>query len=458
MIPRQTLRDGAARPVFRLALIACAVLSLGACDTLFDKGGWLGDKKAPSLPGERVSVLSHSTALTTDLVEKGKKILLPPPTPNPDWPQAGGRPNHAMHHVAVAENLSRAWSASIGTGTDDELRINASPVVADGIVFTMDSETVVRAFRADNGRELWATDPRPESEKDDGHMPGGLAFDKGRLIATTGFNQIIALDASNGGIIWKREVEAPIHAPPTIRGGRVFVVTLTNRLYALSVYSGKPLWDYQALTEPASLLGGAAPAVDRGVVVAPFSSGELVALKVDNGRELWSDSLVSAKRTDVVSSLSHVRGRPVIDRGLVIAASHAGVMAAIDFRSGRRVWSRDIGSIESIWVAGDYLFGLTMSGEIIGMSKKDGKVVWATPLPRWEDEENKEGPITWTGPLLVGDRLVIAGSNGQSMAVSPYTGRILGTVEMPDRVRVPPVVADGAVFFLCDNAELLAYR
>jgi hypothetical protein len=59
---------------------------------------------------------------------------------------------------------------------------------------------------------------------------------------------------------------------------------------------------------------------------------------------------------------------------------------------------------------------------------------------------------------LASDRLIVAGSNEEALAVSPYSGRILGVVEMPDRITVAPVVADGSVYFLADDAQLVAYR
>jgi hypothetical protein len=35
---------------------------------------------------------------------------------------------------------------------------------------------------------------------------------------------------------------------------------------------------------------------------------------------------------------------------------------------------------------------------------------------------------------------------------------MLGSIELPDGVTVPPVVAGGSVYFLADDAQLVAYR
>ena len=36
--------------------------------------------------------------------------------------------------------------------------------------------------------------------------------------------------------------------------------------------------------------------------------------------------------------------------------------------------------------------------------------------------------MTWFGPLLAGDRLIVAGTNEEALAVSPYTGDMLGHI------------------------------
>ena len=285
-----------------------------------------------------------------------------------------------------------------------------------------------------------------------------MAFYRDRVYVTAGFAQVVALDAKDGKEIWRQPIPGPMRTPPTAHGGRIFVVTVDNQVFALDSETGKALWTYAGIAEAASILGGGNPAVDGGVVVVPFSSGELVALRVENGRQLWSDSLATARRTDQISTLSHVRGRPIIDRGRVFAMSHGGIMVSIDLRSGRRVWDREIGGLESPWVAGDYLFALTSDAEIACLNRADGRILWVQELPRYNDEKKKKGPIVWTGPILASDRLIIGGSHGQALAVSPYSGQIIGREEMPDGVAVAPIVADGSVYFLANDADLVAYR
>lgn len=435
---------------WKIALIVGVALLAGGCDT------WFGKHKEP-LPGKRLSVLTHAQSISPDPELANAEILLPPPSDNPDWPQTGGYANHAMHHLAVGDVLKKAWSADIGAGSGDAERIVSTPIVADGMVYAVDAETRISAFNAQTGARIWSVNPTPDDE-DDGHISGGVAFEDGRVFVTTGFAQVIALDAKTGKELWNRKMDGPMRAAPTVRGGRVFVITLDNKLYALNARTGETLWTYTGTAEVATLLGEASPAVDQGVVVAPFSSGDLVALRVETGRVLWTESLTSARRTDAVSTLSQIRGRPIIDRGRVYAIGHGDTTVALDLRNGQRIWDKSIGGIESPWIAGDYLFLLTNDWELICLSRDNGRAFWVTSLPRFEDEEDKKDPIIWTGPILVSDRLIVAGSQGEALAVSPYTGKILGAQELPDGVSVAPIVANGMVYVLTNDAALVALK
>ena len=436
------------------AFLLAASLGLAACSA-FDI---FGDTPEDTLPGKRIAILVEESALKPDEQESPTEILLPAPTSNPEWPQAGGYPNHAMHHIKVGDDISRAWTASIGAGSDEEERLNTQPILANGRLYTMDAETVVSAFDAQSGQRQWSVELTPEEEKGESHIGGGLAYDRGRVFVTTGFAEVLALDAASGQVQWRRNIGEPMRAAPTARGNRVFVVTLTNQLLALNAVTGETLWSYSAIEETTNLLGTASPAVESGVVVAAFSSGELVALRVENGRELWSDSLTVTRRASSIATLGAIRGRPVIDRGIVLAVSNSGLMVAVDLRSGRRIWEREIASVESPWVAGDFVFVLSTKAELAAVGRRDGRIHWVTALPLWEDPEDREGRIIWTAPILVSDRLIVAGSTGEALAVSPYTGQILSAEEMPDKVSIPPIVANDTIYFLSDDGDLVAYR
>ena len=73
-----------------------------------------------------------------------------------------------------------------------------------------------------------------------------------------------------------------------------------------------------------------------------------------------------------------------------------------------------------------------------------------TPLTQYHDEARKR-PVLWSGPVLAGDRLLIAGTLGELLAVSPYTGEILGKMDLRDPMRLGPVIANRTIYVLTDS-------
>jgi len=435
----------------RVALVGLLCVAVSACSS------WFEESEKPGLPGKRIAVLSHDNKVDVDAQVKDLKVTLPKPAGDLDWPQQGGVAQHAMHHLALAQKPKEVWSSSVGEAADAGHRLQAEPVVADGKVFAMDASSHVSAFDRETGHRLWRVPAIPD-DLDKEYAGGGLAYDDGKLIVSTAYAQVVALDPKSGDVLWRQNLPAPVRGAPTVRGGRVFVVTLENQTFALAASDGHRLWTHEGLAETASLMGASAPAVDGDIVVTCYSSGQVVALRVESGALLWEESLSSLRRTDAVSFLADIRGLPVIDHGRVYILGNSDRFSAIDLRTGRVLWDREIGGIQTPWLAGDFIFVVSNNAELLALEAHSGRVRWATQLPLWQDEKKKKDRIIWSGPVLAGDRLILAGSHGFATSVSPYTGEVLGTEELADPVSVPPVVAHNTLFLLTDEGDLVAYK
>lgn len=437
--------------ICRLALVVLAALANAACS-----GGWFGDPGDPPLPGERIPVMLLERQLEADPRLAGLDIRLPPPQRNTAWPQAGGYPDHAMHHLAAADDLRLAWRAGIGE-TAEGGQVLARPVVAEGRVYVMDAEATISALDAADGELIWRHEPDDLAVEE--LLGGGLAYADGWLFATISSGTVLGLNAESGNEVWRQSLSLPLRSAPTVAEGRVLVLSADNQLYALEATSGTPTWRHAGFFESAGLLGGPSPAVARDIVIVPYSSAEVFSLRLDSGRPLWGDTVQRPRRTLALAEINDIDGLPVIDDGLVYVASHGGQMAALDLRQGIRAWDLDLASTETPWLAGDYLYVLSTRGEVVCVLRENGRIRWVSPLPHLADPDDPASmPITWSGPLLVGDRLLLAGSNGELLAMSPYNGEILGRLDVGAPILQAPVVADGTVYVLTEEAELLAYR
>lgn len=434
-------------------VLAALVLSLG----LSGCGDWLGDSEDPPLPGKRIAVLSGEPDVEADAAVSDVDILLPRPYINTAWPQAGGYPTNAMYHLTLASNLRLGWSSDVGAPIDSHFALAAEPVLSDQILFTLDSEGRVSAVDTNNGNRLWSYFITPE-EEEDSYLGGGIGFHNGVLVVTTSFAQVLAMRAVDGAILWRARVPGPVRSAPTISGGRVFVTTLDNRLIALSLRDGSELWNHSSPSENAALLGGAPPAADGEIVVVPYSNGDVFGLAIENGRVLWSDSIVTIKRSGGIGNISDIRAKPVIDRDMVFIFGANDRFLALDRRSGARLWEKRIGGLATPWMAGDFVYLVTSNGELMCLLRKTGRVRWIKVLQRYEDEEDQDDPITWMGPILASDRLLMTGSHGEIWAIDAYSGTLLGAMELDDRVTVPPILANGALYVLENDGYVYAYR
>ncbi len=441
------------RHLARRSLLAALAPSLAGC-SLWDSV--FADTK-PRLPGERLAVLPREAAADPDPSLAEVPIALPPPVQNAAWPVPGGRPNNVPGHVAAADTLAIAWRTSIGTGASARRRLLAPPVIAEGRVFTADATGQVAAVDLRDGRTLWRRSVRAEGTR--GTLLGvGVAFAEGRVHVASGLAEVVTLAAADGAELWRSPLPSPSRGAITVADGRVIVLTVEGEVVCFDSSRGEQRWLHRGPSEITTLLGAPAPAVDEGFVLVGFPNGDAAALRLDTGRLVWTEGLAGARGRPSIADIAAIRGRPAIDRGRGFLASSGGVTMAIDMRSGRRVWERAIASRESPCVAGDWLFLLSAEEVVIALRRGDGRVKWAAELPRWRDPERRRAPISWTGPLLAGDRLILAGSLGEAVALSPYTGELLGRQRLGSACSVPPVAADGTVLFLTDNATLVALR
>ncbi len=433
-------------PVLAVAMVGGLLLS-----------GCGSDDSKKKLTGERIAVLQNTSRATPDLTLATLAVAVPLAVANNEWPQGGGQPDHAMGNLALSGQLERKWRSSIGSGSG-RMRLVSPPVVSNGRVFALDSHSRLTALSESDGERLWRTELTPE-ETQGSSFGGGIAVAQDVLYAATGYAEVIALNPANGKILWRKPMPSPARGGPTIVNGRVVTVTIDNQTVALNARSGDPEWTHSGILEPAGLVGSVCPAANASTVVVPYSSGEVTALRVENGRPLWQDNLAAIRRSGALSNLADIRAMPVIDRGLVFAVSHSGRTVAIDERTGARVWEAEIGGVNTPSLAGDFVFQLTNDSEVVALKRDTGQVRWAKMLDRFEDTEDKKSDaVIWSGPVLAGDRLWLVSSNEQMLGLSPQDGRILTTLELPSGSFIAPVVANGTLYVLTDDGDIVAYR
>ncbi len=438
--PRRAVVTRRAALLLPLAASACSLL-----DSLTDEA------KKP-LSGNREPVLASVRGLTIDSVEP---VTLPPVVRNADWLQYAGSEDHVGANFAGG--LTKVWSVEIGQGGNYRARLTAQPLVAGARVYTMDTDAVVAAFDVATGHRAWSTVTKPKKARNS-NIGGGIAIVGNRLYAVTGRAQVLAMDLESGHIVWHADLTSPARSAPLVADGALYVVSIDQELQAFSLADGKFLWAYQATAANTGTIGQAAPAAAGGVLVAGFESGDLAALRTDSGTLVWTDNMGGQKGQETLSDFGSVRGAPVIDNGLVYAIGLGGLMAALDIRSGRRVWQRDVPGANTPWIAGGFMFVVSTDQKLAAISKDDGSVHWVTDLPRFQNPKKTKGLITWFGPTLVGGKLILVSDHAKMAVVDATTGALVTSSDLSETASTPASVAQGTVLVLTDDAKLTAYK
>ena len=438
---------------FRVAIMIAAALAASGCG-LFKRGS---GPKTPVL-GQRIPVLTSEGDAQVDLPTAAIPMSLPAAVANTDWAQSGGDADKSMGHLALGTALSQAFMVQAGRGSSLTMRLASSPIVANGRVYTIDTLGAVRSFDAKTGAMYWASQTPNDKGNERSLYGGGIAYDNGRIYATNGLGYVSALSEQTGGILWQVRPGGPLRGAPTIANGALYVMSQDNQIYSLDETNGKTNWSEAASLEIAGVFGSASPAVAQGTVVAGFSSGELNAYRYENGRQVWQDALQRTSITTSVSSLSDIDADPVIDSGQVIAIGQGGRMVALELTTGQRQWELNIAGISTPWVAGDWIFAITDDAKLLCIYRQNGHIRWINQLPQFQKPKAKKGQIDYLGPILAGDRLIVAGYNGTLINIDPATGSFQSQTNAGAGISVAPIVANSTLYVYDDDAKLHAFR
>lgn len=433
---------------FSKLCLLTTVLSLSACSSV---GDWFGSSDSEILEGKRVAVLKAESAVSVDPETQTLPVVVPTAQRNVGWYQSKGFHPLVPENSTLAASIKNVKQVRIGESELDTV-LRMTPVVAEGMIFTMDAYGLISAHRIDDlSEQVWSYEIGGDKE-DDLFANAGFSYQSGTLYVTTGQSEVLALAASDGHVKWRRKITAISRSAPAASDTIVFVNTLDDRLYALDPKDGTILWTHEAMASEVGVLGSASPVTAGDVVIVPYSSGEIYALNSFNGNVLWSDNLARNKKN--AFSLADIDATPLLYKNMVIAISQGGVMAAFDVRSGMRLWEQTISGQDTPWIAGEFVYVLSDKNELICLYLPTGAVRWVKQLPRYENEVKKSKPYHWSGPVMAGGRLWLSGAHAVLLEVSPTDGEIVTTHETVDTVYLPPVAAYDSLFLLSNRAVL----
>ncbi|MDP3773510.1 MAG: PQQ-like beta-propeller repeat protein [Gemmatimonadales bacterium] len=289
------------------------------------------------------------------------------------------------------------------------------------------------SLRAPAARESVNADPQPVWRADLGRgIVGGPAFSEDLVAISLIDRQVAILDRATGEVIWRRRLTTNVGAGPLLADDRIFVATQTGtgRVYALRLTNGRSIWSAQA-----------------GDVVAPLALGETELYSASIEGLVTQFSAASGLRHWRVPLSGAVRTAPVpVPIGVVIATA-ADSIFLLDGASGairaRRATRGTVLAAPALFADSLLLLG-TMGGRLEALDSRTFEVRWGIDLG---------GGVV--GSVAVRERTAYALTTRGQLWIVPLDGpERARSVALGVVARAGPVPVTGGVFVCGVNGEL----
>ena len=425
-----------------------AILFLTSCGTR----EYLGfEKKKIRLKGERVAILKEITA--NDVTEKKSftEIILEDAEVIQNWPQSYNSPSHlSINHISDSK-LDNFKHLVTGAGERKNSKILSQPVIFNDFIFFLDARSNVISFSLKSNKIIWKRNISLKNEKNH-NIGGGIVIYKDSLIINSPYGQIISLGILKGEINWEINLDSSIRSAPTVFENKLLSLTANNKLYALNADDGSLLWQHQGIFNNTTLIDSPKVAVDENIVIVPYSNGEFFALNLNNGKEIWRNSFIDLEVKETTNAFSDIDAFPIIKKDIVVITSAIGKLFAVNKRTGSKLWTRDISSIQTPLVNGNSIFIVNGNEEIICLNILDGGTRWVLPI---DDELSSYKRYIWLPPILINSKVLLVGGNKKLIVIDAYTGAINKIKNIPSFPSSSPIIVNSIPYLMLRNGDIV---
>ncbi len=305
----------------------------------------------------------------------------------------------------------KVWSAQVGKGVA-HYESGLRPLIHAERVYMASREGMVMAFELSSGKRLWTYDLRKDDtlstiqklrqrfSSDNARIAGGISQGFGNIYFGTENGEVVALNAETGQLSWRVQVPGEVLVSPAVGDGFVVAKLGTGALVGLSSDNGEQRWIFENEQPPLTLRGTGEPVIDSGGVVYGAASGRVGVLIVDRGFQAWEENIATPKGSTDLSRLVDVDAKPIVIAGTIYSIAFNGELHALDLRTGQQLWKRDYASFRNMTVQGTVLYLVDSVGRIHAVDRRNGTELWSqTGLHR----HFLTGPAVYKDYLVVGD-------------------------------------------------------
>lgn len=301
------------------------------------------------------------------------------------------------------------WSSNAGK-TD---KYDFTPALDASAIYVANAEGEITKIDSASGRQLWRVDAGEP-------ISGGVGIGAGIVLVGSSKGNLFAYDVS-GKQVWKAKLSSEILSVPRYFEGVVIARSGDNRIYGLDATDGSRKWVYERTNPALTLRSSVGVVVDSGAVYAGFAGGKMVAIRADNGKLIWEATVAQPRGVTEIERIADITSLPVVDGPLVYAVAYQGKIAAVDRRSGRVVWNRDISSYSGLNVEDAKIFVSHTLGAVYSLDYETGKTFW------------RQGALSnrrLTAPLPMGNVIAVGDLEGYLHFLTREEGKFAARIKL----------------------------
>jgi len=200
--------------------------------------------------------------------------------------------------------------------------VQSSPIVYKDTVYLGNSQGMMYALRASDGKLLWK---RALGAIVYGNRP---AFFDHQMILGTAKGDVVSVDVVTGKATWVFKAQSGIYTTPVIYKNRVFIGSEDRNLYSLDVQSGKKVWSFRT----GRRIIQSKPAIAKGVVYIGSLDQHLYAIDMDTGLLKWS-----------FAAGGMIFASPIVSENKLYLGVANGSVFALDRDQGKMLWRANSG-------------------------------------------------------------------------------------------------------------------
>ena len=428
-------------------------------------------KKGKEIEGERISVLTLENQLTEDSSLKNSNFQEETAQYISYWSNNFVQglsviyPNVKSDYIDETLLNNEYKKITSLTSGNKYLRIKHLPVVLQDRIFLIDNKSNIFGFsNGDKPKEIWENSVLKRRKT---VINGGISYHQNNLYITNGSDRLLKLNVDDGSVIWSKKFSHLLISTPLIYKDKIFVSNNQNQLYAIDKNNGNLIWQHLGSSTLTHLSKIPQTTVSGNLVITAYSSGEIYALNINDGKEVWRvylRDITSDSLDDSDFIFNGAVANFIIKNNILYVAGYKSFTAAIDLSSGQIIWQNKAVTARNIWLFADHIYLVTNDLQLVAINKDTGTIRFITELEDISKKKKKQYHKTvYSSPIVINSQVLLIGSSIEKGSFAYLfdikTGKMLKKEKIAGRnpIFADPILVKNNIYLIANNGTIRKY-